>query len=152
MKDPVLNWNHVLGAKNWAPGADGRWPLPRIPRGTGQAGASAAPGQDFDFQIWRNHLVIRWEHTKQPPDFYYAALCCHASSNRPHKPEKSVSEPGQSINIAMCKEKKLQPAQSINKSHLSVVTVLPVDLLQRDSLAVEVRIKGAATDLIFEDL
>ena len=52
----------------------------------------------------------------------------------------------------MCKEKKLQPAQSINKSHLSVVTVLPVDLLQRDSLAVEVRIKGAATDLIFEGL
>ena len=52
----------------------------------------------------------------------------------------------------MCKEKKLQPAQSINKSHLSVVTVLPVDLLQRDSLAVEVRIKGAETDLIFEGL
>ena len=52
----------------------------------------------------------------------------------------------------MCKEKKLQPAQSINKSHLSVVTVLPVDLLQRDSLAVEVRIKGAATDSIFEGL
>ena len=52
----------------------------------------------------------------------------------------------------MCKEKKLQPAQSINMSHLSVVAVLPVDLLQRDSLAVEVRIKGAATDLIFEDL
>ena len=37
-------------------------------------------------------------------------------------------------------------------SHLSVVAVLPVDLLQGDSLAVEVRIKGAATDLIFEDL
>ena len=37
-------------------------------------------------------------------------------------------------------------------SHLSVVTVLPVDLLQGDSLAVEVRIKGAATDLVFEGL
>ena len=37
-------------------------------------------------------------------------------------------------------------------SHLSVVAVLPVDLLQGDSLAVEVRIKGAATDLIFEGL
>ena len=52
----------------------------------------------------------------------------------------------------MCKEKYLQPGQSIKMSHLSVVAVLPVDLLQGDSLAVEVRIKGAATDLIFEVL
>ena len=37
-------------------------------------------------------------------------------------------------------------------SHLSVVAVLPVDLLQGDSLAVEIRIEGAATDLIFECL
>ena len=58
----------------------------------------------------------------------------------------------QSINIARCKEKLLQPAQSVNLSHLSVVAVLPVDLLQGDSLAVEVRIKGAATDLSFEGL
>ena len=52
----------------------------------------------------------------------------------------------------MCKGKQLQPSLSIKMSHLSVVAVLPVDLLQGDSLAVEVRIEGAATDLIFEGL
>ena len=64
----------------------------------------------------------------------------------------SINPSIQSINIATCKEKLLQPAESIILSHLSVVAVLPVDLLQGDSLAVEVRIKGAATDLIFEGL
>ena len=52
----------------------------------------------------------------------------------------------------MYREKYLQPSLCVNMSHLSVVAVLPVDLLQGDSLAVEVRIKGAATDLIFEGL